>query len=157
MAWHRIGDKPLSEPMLTWYTDAYMRHYERENELTVLDSTVILLFLTWYRKSINDDKYDNLHTSTPCLTLSVCVLSVHVITSGVQSTIWVNRGEACMFKWIIISKYYQITIREIGVCPAFSHLLPQNSIFGHTCWAPNHFVLHAIPTRKKHTLKTLIA
>ena len=27
MDWHRIGDKPLSEPMLTWLTDAYMRHY----------------------------------------------------------------------------------------------------------------------------------
>ena len=24
MAWHRIGDKPLSEPMLTQFTDAYM-------------------------------------------------------------------------------------------------------------------------------------
>ena len=27
--WRRIGDKPLSEPMLTRITDAYMRH-ERE-------------------------------------------------------------------------------------------------------------------------------
>ena len=27
MAWRRIGDKPLSEPMLTRFTDAYMRHY----------------------------------------------------------------------------------------------------------------------------------
>ena len=26
MAWRRLGDKPLSEPMLTWFTDAYMRH-----------------------------------------------------------------------------------------------------------------------------------
>ena len=25
MAWHRIGDKPLSKPILTWFTDAYMR------------------------------------------------------------------------------------------------------------------------------------
>ena len=25
MAWRRIGDKPLSEPMLTQFTDAYMR------------------------------------------------------------------------------------------------------------------------------------
>ena len=29
MAWHQIGDKPLSEPMLTWITDAYMRHWGR--------------------------------------------------------------------------------------------------------------------------------
>ena len=27
MAWRRIGDKPLSEPMLTQFTDAYMRHW----------------------------------------------------------------------------------------------------------------------------------
>ena len=26
MAWRRLGDKPLSEPMLTRSTDAYMRH-----------------------------------------------------------------------------------------------------------------------------------
>ena len=26
MAWRQIGDKPLFEPMLTWFTDAYMRH-----------------------------------------------------------------------------------------------------------------------------------
>ena len=26
MAWHRIGDKPLPEPMLIQFTDAYMRH-----------------------------------------------------------------------------------------------------------------------------------
>ena len=27
MAWHRRGDKPSSEPMLTQFTDAYMRQY----------------------------------------------------------------------------------------------------------------------------------
>ena len=26
MAWRRTGDKPLSEPMLTHFTDACMRH-----------------------------------------------------------------------------------------------------------------------------------
>ena len=26
MAWRRIGDKPLSEPMLTQFTDAFLRH-----------------------------------------------------------------------------------------------------------------------------------
>ena len=26
MAWRRIGDKPLSEAVLTRFTDAYMRH-----------------------------------------------------------------------------------------------------------------------------------
>ena len=28
MAWHRTGDKPLSEPMLNQFTDAYMRRQE---------------------------------------------------------------------------------------------------------------------------------
>ena len=26
MAWRRIGDKPWTEPMMTQFTDAYMRH-----------------------------------------------------------------------------------------------------------------------------------
>ena len=26
MAWRRAGDKPLPEPMVTQFTDAYMRH-----------------------------------------------------------------------------------------------------------------------------------
>ena len=26
MVWRRIGDKPLCEPMLPWFTDAYMWH-----------------------------------------------------------------------------------------------------------------------------------
>ena len=26
MAWHRTGDKPLPEPILAHFTDAYMRH-----------------------------------------------------------------------------------------------------------------------------------
>ena len=26
LAWRRTGDKPLPEPMLTQFTDAYMRH-----------------------------------------------------------------------------------------------------------------------------------
>ena len=26
IAWHRIGDKPLPEPMLSQFTDTYMRH-----------------------------------------------------------------------------------------------------------------------------------
>ena len=26
MAWRQAGDKPLSEPMMVWFTDAYMCH-----------------------------------------------------------------------------------------------------------------------------------
>ena len=30
-AWRRIGDKPLSKPMLTQFNDAYMRHSREIN------------------------------------------------------------------------------------------------------------------------------
>ena len=30
-AWRRSGDKPLTEPMMAWFTDAYMRHSVRVN------------------------------------------------------------------------------------------------------------------------------
>ena len=36
MAWRRIGDKPLSETMLTQFTDAYMRHHPGALSLTHL-------------------------------------------------------------------------------------------------------------------------
>ena len=31
MAWHRTGDKPLPEPMMTQFTDAYMGHQGEMN------------------------------------------------------------------------------------------------------------------------------
>ena len=34
MAWRQIGDKPLSEPMLTRFTDAYMWHWGQMSKLT---------------------------------------------------------------------------------------------------------------------------
>ena len=33
MAWRRIGDKSLSEPMLTQFSDAYMRHYHKYDKV----------------------------------------------------------------------------------------------------------------------------
>ena len=36
MAWRRIGDKPLSGPMLTRFTDAYIRQYIGGDELIAL-------------------------------------------------------------------------------------------------------------------------
>ena len=32
MAWHGIGEKPLSEPMVTQFIDAYMRHYGKVSQ-----------------------------------------------------------------------------------------------------------------------------
>ena len=38
------------------------------------ESTYIILFFTWHNKSVNDDKNDDRHTSTLCLTCSVYIL-----------------------------------------------------------------------------------
>ena len=44
MVWRGIGDKPLSEPMLTIFTDAYMRHFGGDKEETVyLNDTIFCL------------------------------------------------------------------------------------------------------------------
>ena len=34
MAWHRTGEKPLPESMLTQFTDAHIRHYIGGNKIT---------------------------------------------------------------------------------------------------------------------------
>ena len=39
MAWRRTGDKPLSEPMMTQFNDAYMRHSTSMSEKPTLSST----------------------------------------------------------------------------------------------------------------------
>ena len=39
IAWHRIGDKPLSGPILTRFTNAYMRHEERWVHFCLTNST----------------------------------------------------------------------------------------------------------------------
>ena len=38
------------------------------------ESIYIILFLTWYNESINDDKNDDLSTSSPCLSRSGFIL-----------------------------------------------------------------------------------
>ena len=46
MAWRRIGDKPLSEPKVTQFNDAYMRHPASMCELNQPpESTFQRLFL----------------------------------------------------------------------------------------------------------------
>ena len=45
MAWHQIGNKPLPEPMLIQFTDAYMRHLGRwvkENKFKLQNYTSFL-------------------------------------------------------------------------------------------------------------------
>ena len=43
-------------------------------ETVCYESTYIILFLTWHNESINDNKKDDLYTSSLCLTHSVFVL-----------------------------------------------------------------------------------
>ena len=52
MAWRRSGDKPLSEPMMVIFTDAYMRNSASMNKWFYLwecwTSVVISSFIWWY-------------------------------------------------------------------------------------------------------------
>ena len=55
MAWRRPGDKPLSEPMMTQFNDAYMRHSSSmsgHNELTTFmlfnDEALSAIFMIKY-------------------------------------------------------------------------------------------------------------
>ena len=62
MAWRRIGAKPLSEPMLTQFTAAYLRH-QGGDELTLQfpphDTTIIVcVVLGMYKK--NAQEHSNL-------------------------------------------------------------------------------------------------
>ena len=41
MAWHRPGDKPLSEPMMVKFTDAYMRHSASASFLFMAEQSLI--------------------------------------------------------------------------------------------------------------------
>ena len=67
------------------YFDVYFASCEATREINIKitllyvetvrhESTYVILFLTRYNESINDDKHDELYTSTPCLTRSVFVL-----------------------------------------------------------------------------------
>ena len=47
MAWRRTGDKPFSEPMLTWFTDAYMRH-EGEMSFKWCTCRILLMKVSFY-------------------------------------------------------------------------------------------------------------
>ena len=43
MAWHRTGDKPLPEPIMTQFIDAYMRQYREMRESVEYASSDMLL------------------------------------------------------------------------------------------------------------------
>ena len=54
MAWRRIGDKPLSEPMLIRFTDEYMQHYGGD-ELThwSLGDHAVVIFIVKQNSSLS--------------------------------------------------------------------------------------------------------
>ena len=45
MAWRRTGDKPLHEPTMTQFTDAYMRHYLVDELTNLLVCLYILVYM----------------------------------------------------------------------------------------------------------------
>ena len=47
MAWHRPGDKPLSEPMMVNLTDAYMRHSASMSEVLCQTQWKLLTLYVW--------------------------------------------------------------------------------------------------------------
>ena len=47
MAWHRISDKPLSEPMLTRFIDAYMRHLGGDEVIGESWNTCVISGIIW--------------------------------------------------------------------------------------------------------------
>ena len=57
------------------------------------ESTYNVLFLTWHNESINDNKNDNLYTSSPCLT---CLVFVLLMTSqSIPDDITITRQLWC--------------------------------------------------------------
>ena len=62
MAWRQTGDKPLSEPMMTQFNDAYMRHTASVNSSMILSP----IELTWFSLYF---KFNEIifFTVTPCI------------------------------------------------------------------------------------------
>ena len=58
MAWRRIGAKPLSEAMLTQFTDAYMRHnaeISKQFDQAYIEETSALLAFCAENPSVSSD------------------------------------------------------------------------------------------------------
>ena len=52
MAWRLTGAKPLSEPMMAYFTDAYMRHSASMNLLSCWGQTFMLLLMSDFSRGI---------------------------------------------------------------------------------------------------------
>ena len=62
MAWRRIGDKPLSEPMLTKFADAYMRHYGRISKWFQHTNVTLVCESNAFPDQFINEKWINNHT-----------------------------------------------------------------------------------------------
>ena len=61
--WRRTGDKPLSVPMMAWFTDAYMRHSPSMNQRKLVWIYIMITWpppKIWIRVSYESTKIDNL-------------------------------------------------------------------------------------------------
>ena len=121
MAWRRPGDKPLSEPMLTQFTDAYMQHYGdmsfRDWLVLLQDTTELIHYsdITWawrYLESpvtwlfvqqlvqANTKKATNsallvLHEGNPLMISCVCILVFHIpFNHTCHEIIWFKTHDA---------------------------------------------------------------
>ena len=62
MAWRRTGDKPLSEPMLTWFTDIYAAQggdelIKQQNKYQQLGLNIVHLYCPFYWHGLNSNQY----------------------------------------------------------------------------------------------------
>ena len=93
MAWCRTSDKPISEPMLSQFTDAYMWHWGEMSWYSIVD----LMICPWYNwfvfviktyPSCADGMYIMIHLTLWILT--------HLPPDALSGN-WVSIGSDCLF------------------------------------------------------------
>ena len=96
-AWHQLGDKPLSEPMLIWFTDAYMRHHggdELKRSSTIhhgCRNIIILIKLhPWLQQKMSNDNFQCSHCLKILLKWQHFHFCAYNWTNGIDVvTLWV--------------------------------------------------------------------
>ena len=89
MAWHRKGDKPLSEPMLTWFIDVYAAL--GEDELKHFDGATTHLFNhVSYEWRNNSSVLDNIETNDSSVWHSSCCYLIWTTHHLIHNYIYVS-------------------------------------------------------------------